>query len=253
MPIYKTKGIVIKNWPLSEADKIVVIYTPNYGKITGVAKGVRKTKSKFGSSMEVFTYAEFVLYGQNKDNHLEIITQAEIISSFQEIREDLAKIIEGSFILELIDTLVSGKEMDRPIFNLFLSTLVWLKEETTELISLVFPLKLLALLGMGLQLGGCVLCQQTSSHYFRFNPAEGGVLCGQCGGKGGVSISAGVIGVMNQFLRLDLKKVKKIQIAPNLMTQLQQIIIDSYLNYHLDAPLKSRQFIPRKHETRPFS
>lgn len=242
MKLYKTKGIILKNFPFSEDDKIATIYTTIYGKISGIAKGVRKTKSKFGSSMEIFTYCQVVFYGKEHLS-LNVITQSEIVLSFREIRQDLIKIGYGSFIVELMDTMVSGRETDLPLFKLLLSTLTWLKEETTELIISVFSLKLLALLGIGLQLESCVLCHQpvlsTPDDNFRFSSSSGGIVCKNCAVKDSIAISRGVISVINQILRLDIGRIRRIKIASNILSQVQDIVINNYLNYHLPYKLKT--------------
>jgi len=77
--LYKTEGIVLKSTEFKEADKIVTIYTKDYGKITAIAKGVRKIKSKFGSSLEILTHSVFLFY---KGRNIDIVSQTEILESF---------------------------------------------------------------------------------------------------------------------------------------------------------------------------
>lgn len=238
MLLYKTKGIVLRNQDLSEADKIVTLYTQRFGKIKGVAKGVRKTTSKFGSSVEIFTYADYLIYGkENKD--LDVITQAQIIHSFKEIREDLNKLTIGAFIVELLDTLVSGREKDPLLFSLLLQTLTWLSSESNELIIPTFALKFITLCGLKPHLGeDCILCHKVNDK-MQFSPGQGGIICSGHRIEDGIMISNNMRGLMNQLLVLDISKIRKIQVSPNLSAELRKILIDNYLNFHLQKPLKS--------------
>ncbi|MFH1562263.1 MAG: DNA repair protein RecO [Nitrospirota bacterium] len=238
MPLYTSKGIVLRNQDLSEADKIVTLFTQRFGKIKGVAKGVRKTTSKFGSSVEIFTCADYLIYGkENKD--LDIITQAQIIHSFKEIREDLDKITIGAFVIELLDTLVAGREKDPLLFSLILQTLTWLKGESNELIIPTFALKFMTLSGLKPHLGeDCILCHKVSAQ-MQFSPGQGGIICTRHQIEDGIIISNGLRGLMQQLLVLDISKIRKIQVASNLLTELRKILIDNYLKFHLQKPLKS--------------
>src|SRR5881296_3888223 len=100
MPLYKEQGIVLRSAKLGEADKIVTILTQGSGKIRGVAKGIRKTHSKFGARLEPFTHVSLMLY---EGRNLDTVTQAEIISPFLALRKDLSLITAGETMLEAVD------------------------------------------------------------------------------------------------------------------------------------------------------
>lgn len=241
MPLYTTKAIVLRNQDLAEADKIVTLYTQKFGKIRGVAKGVRKTTSKFGSSVEIFTFADYLLYAKTENTELDIITQAQIIHSFKEIREDLNKITTGAFILDLVDTLVVGKEKDILLFNLILQTLTWLKSEASKLIIPTFAVKIMALLGIMPHLTEeCILCHKTiNNDKIQFSPSQGGIICPVHNIRDEVAISSTIRNLINQLLTLNIAKIRKIQVGENLLLDVRKLVIDNYLNYHLQKPLRS--------------
>ncbi|MEW6607673.1 MAG: DNA repair protein RecO [bacterium] len=239
MPLYATKGIVLRNQDLGEADKIITLFTEKFGKLKGVAKGVRKTTSKFGSSVEIFTCADYLLYGkEGKD--LDIITQAQIIHSFKEIREDLSKITTGSFIIELVDTLVAGREKDPLLFSLILQTLTWLKDEQNEMIIPAFTLKIMTIAGLKPHFGEtCLLCHNLiNNDKLQFSSSQGGVICSGHQIKDGIMLTGSLNSLINQLLKLDIPRLKKIQVAKNLLSAITELMFD-YLNYHLHKPLKS--------------
>src|ERR671930_2241544 len=97
MPLYKEQGIVLRSVKLGEADKIVTILTQGSGKIRAVAKGIRKTSSKFGGRLEPFTHVSLLLY---RGRNLDTVTQAEILSPFVELRSEFDLIAAGETMLE---------------------------------------------------------------------------------------------------------------------------------------------------------
>lgn len=146
MPLYKTEGIVLNTFKLGEADRIIILISPERGKIRAVGKGVRKTKSKFGSRLEPFTHLDLLIY---EGKTLDIINQAEIVDSFKELRTDLEKIKYGSVMLELTDKVSQENEDSRQVFALLLSTLKELKTTDARygLLLAVFDLKLMSIIG----------------------------------------------------------------------------------------------------------
>ena len=93
MPPYKEQGIVLRSYKLGEADKIVTVMTQGSGKVRAVAKGIRKTKSRFGARLEPFTHVNLMLYRGR--GALDTVTQAEIIAPHMTIRDDLARFAAG--------------------------------------------------------------------------------------------------------------------------------------------------------------
>src|SRR5438093_3302746 len=97
MPLYKEQGIVLRSVKLGEADKIVTILTQGAGKVRAVAKGIRKTRSRFGARLEPFTHVSLLLY---RGKSLDTVTQAEIISPFLTLRRSFDLIAAGETMLE---------------------------------------------------------------------------------------------------------------------------------------------------------
>src|SRR5207302_3788783 len=93
MPLYKEQGVVLSRIKLGEADRIVTILTQGSGKVRAVAKGIRRTKSKFGARLEPFTHVSLMIYRGR--GSLDTIAQAEIIASFRPLRDDLDLMTAG--------------------------------------------------------------------------------------------------------------------------------------------------------------
>ena len=100
MNLYREQGVVLRTWKLGEADRIVVLLTQGEGKVRAVAKGVRKTKSRFGGRLEPFSHVDLSLY---RGRELDIVTQAEVINPFRALREDYDRVVAGAAMLEAVD------------------------------------------------------------------------------------------------------------------------------------------------------
>ena len=107
MNLYREQGVVLRTWKLGEADRIVVLLTQGEGKVRAVAKGVRKTKSRFGGRLEPFSHVDLSLY---RGRELDIVTQAEVITPFRFLREDYDRVVAGTAMLEAVDQVAQERE-----------------------------------------------------------------------------------------------------------------------------------------------
>ncbi|OGZ35960.1 MAG: DNA repair protein RecO [Candidatus Portnoybacteria bacterium RIFCSPLOWO2_01_FULL_43_11] len=117
--IYKTQGIIIKKTDLTEADRLLTIYTKDLGKILVKARAVKKTQAKLKGHLELFLHSHLMLaQGRNMD----IITSAETIEGFPNLHQDLSALASAYYLAELIDKLIAGQEKDQRIWDLILSS-----------------------------------------------------------------------------------------------------------------------------------
>ena len=142
---YSTEGIVLARRNYSEADRILVIYTKNYGKISLIAKGVRKLNSRKRGHLEVFSYLKF---SAARGKNLDILTEAEIIDSFPKVREDLKKVAVAYYLMEVAGRTTRDGEPNTEVFGIILEYLKRLKkEEKLRKLRLDFILELLTDIG----------------------------------------------------------------------------------------------------------
>lgn len=126
MRSYKTLALIIKRTNFSEADRILTIFTKDYGKIKVLAKGVRKITSKRGGNVELLNLAEITLHeGKNFD----LLTEAQVISSFPDLRTNLIKIGLCYHLCEIVDGLCPERQENRKIFDEFVKTLFLLNSQ----------------------------------------------------------------------------------------------------------------------------
>ncbi len=238
--LFKTEGIVLRGWDLGETDRIITFYSKDYGKIKAVAKGVRRTKSRFGSSMELLSYDDLLIY---KGRGLDIIQQCSIKESFRKIREDLVKMVYGSYLAELIDAMTGENEQNEWLFRLLLSTL-HLFEEYSELaiITRAFELKALTILGYKPNLDNCVNCnKEIEDKRVVFSPSQGGIICDDCHRERGndeVIISRGALNLMRLLTRINITKAGRVKDSGGFGKETEKAL-RWYISYYLERQLNS--------------
>lgn len=243
--LYRTEGVVLKSIEYGDADKIVTIYTKKYGKIQAIAKGVRKTKSKFGSSLEILTYAIFLFY---KGKNIDIISQTEILESFFTASKEIVKFAFASNCAEVVNKISGEGEVNLSIFFLLKEVLHYLKEaKDPKLLTLSFKWQVLAILGYKPSFGRCCICNskiEDQKEMF-FNIDEGGVICNKCLSKnkrGCIHVSLYFIKLGRKLLITPLSVISKATIPDVRIRELEKVT-DLYLAYYSDQSFKTDTFL----------
>jgi DNA repair protein RecO (recombination protein O) len=174
--IYREVGIVLRTMRLGESDKIVTIVTQGRGKVRAVAKGVRKTKSRFGGRLEPLTHVSLQLY---EGRNLDTITQVETIDHFRAVREDLDRLGQATTMLEVVDAIVQEGEQNPRLYQMLLGALRTLEAQPSPLVVPAFFWKLLAQEGYRPILDQCASCGSVED-LVAFDLNEGGTLCRNC-------------------------------------------------------------------------
>lgn len=184
MAVYKSKGIVLRSIRYGEADRILDLYTQDSGLISAIAKGIRRTKSRFGGRLEPLSCVDFLAY---EGRTLDTVTQVEVLHSFHSIREDLKRLEAAGGMVATVRALSGGDEADRRVFNLLYHALDALEARGSGFRSIeaAFSLKLSVLAGYTPRLDACVSCDRDLQEALDggppyFAPNLGGVLCADC-------------------------------------------------------------------------
>jgi DNA repair protein RecO (recombination protein O) len=241
--IYKTTAIVLRQRRLGEADKIITLFTPNLGKVDAVAKGVRRTRSKVAGHVEPLTYTSFMLA---RGRELDIITQAQSIEAFSELREDLERTSRALYIAELVDRFIPERQENFHVFSLLLETLRRLAtEERLDITLRFFEMRLLGYLGYQPQMKECVVCGAPLTPVTNGWSAEaGGVLCPECARTAPMSrpLTVNALKVMRLLQRGDFAAVAKVHTAPPLEAELERHLRE-YILYVLERDVRSVRFL----------
>lgn len=176
MALYRDEGVVLRTYKLGEADRIVVIYTRGRGKVRAVAKGVRRTKSKFGSRLEPASLVQLQLY---EGRTLDIVTQAERVEPLAGLRANLDNYGRATIVLEAVEQITADGEANPALYKLLIGALRELDQSGNALVVPAFVAKLLALEGVQPMVDACVGCGATED-LATLQLHDGGVFCRSC-------------------------------------------------------------------------
>lgn len=190
MALYRDSGVVLRTYKLGEADRIVVFLTRGRGKVRAVAKGVRKTKSRFGGRLEPTSHVNLQLYEGRGE--LDIVTQAETVESFRAIRSSLAKMERAVAMLEVVDQVAQEGEENPQLYDMLVGGLRTAEHRDSPLVTPAFFLKLLGAEGVGLYVDGCIQCGRGDS-LGSIDLDDGGLRCVEHPGPTVVSANAVVL------------------------------------------------------------
>ena len=191
MSLYRDVGVVLRTYKLGEADRIVVLCTKGRGKVRAVAKGVRKTTSKFGSRLEPTSHVMVQLYEGRGELHT--IRQAELVETFDPLRRDLERLARAVAMLEAVDQISHENEGDAALYEMLVRGLRASVAWDSPLVGPAFFLRLLEADGVGLVVDRCVQCD-SSTDLVSIDLEAGGVRCGSH--RSGFDVSGSALSIL---------------------------------------------------------
>jgi DNA repair protein RecO (recombination protein O) len=235
MPLYKEQGIVLGSVKLAEADKIITILTQGSGKVRAVAKGIRRTQSRFGARLEPFTHVNLMLY---RGRNLDTITQAEIIHPFRELREDFALFSAGEAMLEATDKVAEEHERNVRLFLLLLQGLRALETgpHDAAAVAEAFLLRLLNLSGFAPAVTACAVCGRTPVE--RFSPSQGGAVCEDCRDRDARRASPAALGWLAGLLHGELEEAGATS-PPGDVRGEGRALLFGFAEYHIERRMRA--------------
>jgi len=231
MSLYRDSGVVLRTYKLGESDRIVVILTLGHGKIRAVAKGVRKTKSRFGGRLEPLSNVSLLVY---EGRELDTISQAETIDSLGPLYGDLDRLTQGLALLEVVDRITPDREPVPHLHRMLVGALRSLESRPLPLVVPAFFWKLLAAEGVRPELGACVRCGE-ADNLVAFDMNEGGVLCRTC--RTGTPISVEALRLTRMILGGGMNAALDEPVTP--ATAEVRHLATEAMEHHLERRLRS--------------
>jgi DNA repair protein RecO (recombination protein O) len=176
----KTEAVVLRSLRFGEADRILHLYTLDRGRISAIAKGVRRTRSRFGGRLEPFFRLRLLLHEGRSD--LLTVTGAETVEAHPRLREDAGALDSAARACDAVARLFHDGDANPAVFHLLCNELSLLETDracATQANQLAFRLKLLVAAGLAPQLTACAACGDRD-HLVAFSGAAGGVVCAAC-------------------------------------------------------------------------
>lgn len=237
----KTEGIVLRTRDYGESNKVVVLFTPEHGKLAAMARGAKKPKSRLSAATQPFTLGQFLCF---TGSGMATISQADILQSHYPLRADLFLTAYASYLTELLDKMTEEKEPQPLLYDLLHSTLHALEEGTDpDILCRLFELKILEVAGYRPRLDGCVHCRRWDLP-MQFSVSFGGLLCSDDAKRDpyAISLSPAALRILKQLQRVMPDRLGRIQVQDE-TKHLMERVLRSFINQYVDRSFKSRKFL----------
>jgi DNA repair protein RecO (recombination protein O) len=238
--LYRDDGVVLRTQKLGEADRIVTLLTKRNGRVRAVAKGVRRTRSKFGARLEPFSHVDVQLY---QGRSLDIVTQVEQHDAFGgRLVGNYPRYTSGTAILETAERLTAEeREPSLRLYLLLVGALRALTEETHDarLVLDAFVLRALAVSGYAPALQECARCGTDGPHRW-FSVQAGGVVCADCRPAGSATPGAETVALMGALLGGDWSVADASELRHR---RESSGLSAAYLQWHLEHGIRSLRLV----------
>lgn len=241
----RAETVVLKHNDWGEADRLLWLYTRELGKVRAVAKGVRKPRSRKAGHLEPFTRVSLQL-ARGRD--LWIVTQAETIDPYLNLREDLVRVGYASYVVELLDRFTYEEGENPGLYRLLVETLSRINQEPDPVLAVrYYEVRLLDLLGFRPLLFQCASCGrdiQPEDQYF--SALHGGVLCPSCGTgqAGAVPVSMNALKFLRHFQRSSYAEASRAHPSSSHYREME-LLMQHYLTFLLERGLNTPAFLRR--------
>lgn len=246
--LQKCEGIVIRTNDYGETNKIVTLFTREFGKVGVMARGAKKPSSRLASITQLFTYGYFLF---QRSTGLGSLQQGEVITTMRGIQEDIFLTAYASYIVELTDKCTDDREANPFLFELLSQTLHYINEGLDlDVLMFIYEMKMLNTLGLYPKLDQCSVCGSQDGH-FGFSIREGGLLCHRCYDKDPyyLKISNTTVRLLRIFYYIDLSRLGKIEVKNETKNELKTVI-SSYYDEYSGLFLKSKKFLNQVEDLR---
>ena len=249
MALYREQGIVLRTYKLGEADRIVSVLTPGRGRVRGVGKGVRKTSSRLGGRLEPYSHVDLQLY---EGRTLDVITQAELITSFSAVRADYDLSTCAAGVAEAADRIVQEDEQATRVFLLVLEALrrLAMGPAEPERVLDAFVLRLSSVAGYSAVVEACAACGRPydpalpGGRAVGFSIAAGGLMCAACRPPEAQRVSRATIALLAGW-SLDPEWGQTGSGAVDSRDRrVATALVRSFYTYHIGRPLRAWDLVP---------
>ena len=246
MPLHESEAIILQSYPLGEADRIVSFLSRSSGRMRGVAKAAKRTKSKFGSTLERLSYIR-IWYFERERRDLVTITQTELIESFLELFSDYESGAALALFSEISEVVLPEKEaLDAPFRLLLLCARAIKATHKSEVPLAYFCLWSLKLAGWMPPLDSCVICGRALGEEQAFvAPGLHGLSCSRCRPIGSHVLPRETIALMKRMTTQNLEQLVEVNAPPIAVREITSIALD-WIEWQAEKRLTSRKMWEQK-------
>ncbi len=242
--LYVTDAIVLTRFDYGEADRIMTLFTPAYGKLKAIAKGVRRTKSRLGGSLEPLAELRVALA---RGRTFDVVTQVQVSHAWLRLRDSLESTATAWYLAELADRSLEERHEAEGLYALLRHAYELLDAGMAPgRVARWYEVHLADELGVRPEVDRCVECDRMldADEAFRWVPPLGGVLCSRCPGppadRAGLSLEA--LKLLKAYQRLDIEALAALRLPQAVEAEVEQAMRD-FLRFSLDRDARSLPFL----------
>jgi len=244
MPVHESEAIILQSYPLGEADRLVSFLSRSMGRVRGVASGARRTKSRFGSTLERLSHVHIWFY-EKQNRELVRINQCDLVESFLDAFRDYGSGVALAILSEVTETVLPDHEPSDANFRLLLLVAQSIKKTgKSELPLAYFVLWTVKLGGWLPSLDACARCGRKldAKEAAYFSPSASAISCSKCRRSGMRTLSPAVLAAARKMLGERLDKLNEEMISPRAARDLSDVMLD-VIEHQIDRKLKSRELL----------
>lgn len=272
MPVYKVDAVVLRHQPVGEADRVLTLFTREYGKMRVSARGVRKTTSRLAGRVQPYTHGRLLLA---RGRTLDVVAQGDVVRAFAGLQRDLFRSAYAAYVAELVDRFLPDRDSHPDVFEAVLDAFDVIErapEDEAEVYALWFSLHLADSLGYRPEMAQCVICGRPlpagaspdesgpdtsgaprrrssgarGAAAWAFSPGAGGALCPACAANepSATRTAPGVLATGAYLLRSTADRARRLRV-PERQRRALAGLVQAHLEYHLDGRLRAPGVIAR--------
>ena len=246
MNIITSTAIIMRVNEFRESDLLITFFTPGGGKMKGIAKGARRSKSRFVNCLDIFSLVNLE-YSIRRNSSLHFIHSGKLIDAFPGLRKNYRTLIQASYMIELIEILFPWELADSVMFETLRDTFKVLAEDgDIETVPVLFEITAMALGGFSINLEKCCICgrEYTGKGTAVFKPEKGGIACMNCQQVTRITpcMSPETVKITNAMQCGFSNELEDIRASKEFISEIKRVL-ELHRTYHLERNPTSRNYL----------
>ncbi len=243
MAIQKTEAFVLRSQPFRTSSLLITTFSRSFGKVRGIAKGVRKEGIVRPSTFEPFSLLEIVYYEKIRSD-IHLISEASLLETFEGLRRELQTLATAYYFADLVDQLTQPHDVHEPIFQLLHFAFQFLPSFPPTLMARFFEIRLLHEIGLLPHLEGCIVCGEKNPEKVYFSARQGGIFCPRCRQRSPEArmLSLEALEAMRFFTDKAIPEVLRYSLKGEVEREMKDLV-EKFLAERLTRPLATRRFL----------
>ncbi len=241
---YRSRSIILRNRNYRDSDQILTIFNEKEGKITAIAKGVKKPKSSLRGCVQPFCHSQ-LHYSRGRE--MDLVTQGRIIDFYGNAREDINRTLYAMYMMELVDKSLLERVALPGLYKILVQVLELIDQQGLNLLLVrCLESRLLVSLGYKPVVNQCVVCGNQDLQDYFFSLSEGGLICSLCRRTEGwgslIKLNGESVALIRLLCEGSVQTMSRVKASPAAMHQLE-FVLEKYLEYYLERKFKVKNTI----------